>query len=128
MNRYIPFLFVIAAAYDGILGVAFLVAPLHSLELANIPATVHPGYIQFSAALLIVFAMMYLAIAGHPVRNANLIPYGMMLKVAYCTVVFRYWLTTDLPFAWKPFAMVDLVFLALFWMAWMAVKPKQAVA
>lgn len=129
MKRYIFALFLIAALYDGILGIAFLVAPHWSLEAANIPVNnIHPGYLQFPAALLIVFALMFLAIAGHPNRNSNLIPFGMLLKVSYCTIAFRYWLTTDIPFAWKPFAIADLIFLALFWMAWQDLREQHVAA
>jgi hypothetical protein len=78
----------------------------------------HPGYVQFSAALLLVFAVMFAAIARQPVRNRGLIPYGILLKVSYCAVVFYHWFTTGIPNMWKPFAVVDFVFLILFVWAW----------
>ena len=66
------------------------------------------------------FAILFLAVALQPLRNRNLIPYGMLLKVSYCSVVFHYWAFEDIPWMWKPFALIDLLFLALFWMAYAA--------
>jgi hypothetical protein len=67
---------------------------------------------EFPAALLIVFALMFLAVARNPVANRNLIPYGMLLKVSYCGVIFFHWFASGMPDMWKPFAVADLVFLA----------------
>ena len=47
----------------------------------------HLGYMQFPAALLIIFASMFVAVAWRPGRNANLILYGIRLKAAYCATV-----------------------------------------
>ena len=99
----ISLLYYVAMIYDGVLGLAFLFA-----------APNHFGYVQFPGALLIVFALMYLAIARDPVRNRNLVPYGALLKVAYCAVVFYHWIASGIPGMWKPFAIIDLVFLVLF--------------
>jgi hypothetical protein len=72
------------------------------------------GYVQFPAALLLIFALMFLAIARDPVGRRHLIPYGILLKVSYCGVVFFHWFTAGVPYMWKPFAVIDIVFLALF--------------
>lgn len=111
-------LFWIAAAYDGILGVAFALAPASIFERIEITPPNHFGYVQFSAALLIVFALMFIAIARDPLQNKNLIPYGVLLKVSYCSVAFGYWFTQGIPNLWKPFAIVDIVFLVLFLMSY----------
>jgi hypothetical protein len=109
-------LFIIAALYDGVLGLAFLVAPAALFTAFAVTPPNHFGYVQFPAALLLIFAIMFAVIAKDPVRNRCLIPYGMLLKVAYCGTAFGYWFTSGIPFMWKPFAVCDLVFLALF--AW----------
>jgi hypothetical protein len=111
-------LFVIAAIYDGVLGVVFLARPLLAFRLFDVTPPNHVGYVQFPAALLIVFALMFLAIARQPVDRRHLIPYGIGLKLAYCGVVFWHWSRTGIPDMWKPFALADLVFLALFAWAW----------
>lgn len=107
-------LFVIAALYDGILGILFLLAPEYLFTVFGVTPANHPGYIQFAAALLIVFALMFTAVAVEPVRNRNLIPYGILLKISYSGIVFYYWATTGIPGMWKPFAIIDLLFMLAF--------------
>lgn len=74
----------------------------------------HPGYVQFPALLLLVFAAMFLQVARDPVQNRGLIPYGMGLKAAYSGSVFWHQLTSGIPAMWVGWAWVDLVFLVLF--------------
>lgn len=121
-TRSIRILFVVAALYDGILGIAFLVAAPALFEWVGVTPPNHYGYVQFPAALLIVFALMFLAIARDPVANLSLVPFGILLKVSYCAVVFYHWFTTGVPFIWKPFAIADLVFLVAFIWAYSALK------
>lgn len=118
-HRSVSALFYLAALYDGVLGVAFLVAAPALFEWVGVTPPNHFGYVQFPAALLIVFALMFVAIARNPVANRGLILYGILLKVSYCAVVFYHWAVGGIPFIWKPFAIADLVFLVLF--AWASV-------
>ncbi len=118
----IRILFLLAAAYDGLLGLAFLAAPLAVFAWASVTPPNHPGYVQFPAALLIVFALMFLAVARDPVREARLIPYGMLLKVAYVGILGWHWMIRGIPYIWKPFVGFDLVFLGLFVWAWLALR------
>jgi hypothetical protein len=117
-------LFWVAAAYDGILGLIFLVVPAEMFEWFMVTPPNHYGYVRFPASLLVVFAIMFVAIARAPARNRNLIPYGILLKVSYCGVVFAYWFSMGVPGMWKPFAVADLAFGALFLMAYGSVRPQ----
>lgn len=110
----ISWLYYVATIYDAVLGLAFLLVAPYVFEVYGVAPPNHPGYAQFPAALLLVFALMYLAIARDPIRNRNLIPFGALLKVAYCGVVFFHWFSDGIPDMWKPFAVIDLVFLVLF--------------
>jgi hypothetical protein len=112
----IVILFVIAALYDGLLGAAFLFRAEALFEWLEVPPPNHFGYVHFPAALLLVFALMYLAVAINPQGNRNLIPYGMLLKVSYCGTICYHWFTAGVPAIWKPFVFFDLIFLVLF--AW----------
>jgi hypothetical protein len=114
MKKTLSLLFVVAALYDGILGLLFLFAGSNMFQWANVTPPNHWGYLHFPAALLIVFAIMFSVVAKDPVANSNLIPYGILLKVSYCSVVFFHWFTAGIPYMWKPFAIVDLVFLVFF--------------
>lgn len=121
----IPVLFIVAAIYDGLLGAAFLFASGALFQRCGVTPPNHPGYVHFPAALLLVFAAMFVAIAIHPVRNRNLIPYGVLLKVSYCGVVMFHWFTAGIPGMWKPFCIADLVFLILFAWAWTVLRNER---
>lgn len=115
-NTVVSFLFWLSAIYDGLLGLAFLLAAGAVFEWAKVTPPNHLAYVQFPGALLIIFALMFVAIARKPLENRGLIPYGIMLKLSYCAIAFYYWFTVGIPFLWKPFAIADLLFVILF--AW----------
>ena len=116
--KWIPALFWIAAAYDAVLGVVFLLHPGWAFEVFEVTPPNHMGYVQFPAALLIIFANMFAAIARSPLANRGLIIYGILLKAAYCGVTSFYWITEGLPGMWKPFVLIDLAMAALFVLAY----------
>jgi hypothetical protein len=109
MPKWIKPLFVFSALYDGILGIVFLAVPLRLYELAGVTPPNHVGYVQFPAALLLIFGLMFLAIARDPIGRRHLIPYGIMLKAAYCGVTSFHWFADDIPLMWKPFVVIDLL-------------------
>ena len=112
-------LFFIAALYDGALGAVFLLAPGEVYRVADVTPPNHWAYVQFPAALLLIFGLMFAAIAMKPIENRKLIPYGIMLKAAYCGVAFWYWNKEGIPGIWKPFAVTDLLMGFLFvWSYW----------
>ncbi len=119
-TRWIQGLFGIAALYDAVLGVAFLVVPWWAFQTFQVTPPNHWGYAQFPAALLLIFALMFVAIARNPAGNRGLIPYGIGLKVAYCVIAFAYWAGSGIPSMWKPFAIIDLIMAALFVWAYVA--------
>ena len=113
---FIIYLFIVAALYDGVLGIAFLLRAESLFQRFQVTPPNHFGYVHFPAALLIIFALMFAAVAKNPEGNRKLIPYGMLLKISYCSVVGYHWFTAGLPGIWKPFVFFDIVFLGLF--AW----------
>lgn len=115
-------LYIVAGLYDGILGAAFFFAWDALFRHFEVTPPNHPGYVQFPALLLIVFALMFFAVAVDPIKNRNLIPYGFLLKLAYCGTVFWFWSTQGIPDMWKPFAWVDLVFAVLFVWSWLQLR------
>lgn len=124
MKSLVPIrlLFWVAALYDGLLGILFIVNPTFAFERFDVTPPNHPGYVQFPAALLVVFAWMFVRVATDPVTNRGLILYGALLKLSYCAVIFHHWATSDVPRIWKPFAIADLVFLLLFVAAMFALR------
>lgn len=127
-TRWIQTLFGVGAFYDGLLGAGFLLAGDALFARFGVTPPNHWGYVQFAAALLLVFALMFWAVARDPIRNRNLIPYGILLKVSYCSVVGYHWLNGSIPNLWKPFAVCDLLFLLLFARAWAALAKASPVA
>jgi hypothetical protein len=122
--KWIPVLFWTAAAYDGVLGVVFLLQPGWAFRVFEVTPPNHMGYVQFPAALLIIFAIMFAAIARRPLANYGLIIYGLLLKAAYCSVTSFYWITGDIPGMWKPFVWIDLVMAVLFVWAYSLLRPR----
>lgn len=70
------------------------------------------------ALLLLVFAAMFYRVATDPVRNRELILYGIGLTTAYsgdCVLLPDHHRHS---FMWVPWAWADLVFLVVFVVAW----------
>ena len=65
-------LYAIAALYDGLLGLAFIVAAPQIFQLVAITPPNHWGYVHFAAGLLVIFGFMFLQIALRPVENRGL--------------------------------------------------------
>jgi hypothetical protein len=107
-------LYVIAAAYDGLLGLAFLAAGPQIFARLQITPPNHWGYVHFSAGVLVIFGWMFLEIARKPLESRNLVTYGILLKACYVATVGWYWVNGDIPALWKVFAAADTLFALLF--------------
>ena len=121
-KAWIRILFAIAAIYDLVIGFAFLISGPRIFEATEVPQPNHWGYIQFGALLLMVFGLMFVAIACNPARNRNLIPYGMLLKLSYSGIVGYYWANTGVPGLFKPFVIMDVLMLVLFIVAYYSIE------
>jgi hypothetical protein len=123
MKSWIKPLFIIAGFYDAVVAIAFLCFAGPLFKWFGVIPPNHLGYVKFPALLLLIFAAMFFRIAGDPVKNRDLIPYGIALKIAYCGTVFWYQLTQGVPSMWIPWAWADLAFLVLFVIAWKSTAP-----
>lgn len=110
----IRILYLIAAAYDGLLGLVFLAAGPRLYAHFQITPPNHWGYVHFGAGILVIFGWMFLEIARRPMESRNLVPYGILLKVCYVSTVAWYWVHGDIPAMWKGFAAADTIFALLF--------------
>ncbi len=117
----IRLLFAIAAIYDFAIGIAFLTSGPQLFENTGVPQPNHWGYIQFGALLLMIFGLMFSAVAWNPRVNRNLICYGILLKISYCSLVGYYWAAGPIPWLFKPFLFIDFVMLVLFVIAYYAI-------
>jgi len=121
--KWIRTLFVTVALYESLLGLAFFFFARGIFEIFEVEPPNHFAYVEFSALLLLIFAAMFVRIACDPLKNRDLIPYGIALKAAYCGMAFWYQLTQGIPSMWIPWAWMDLAFLLLFVMAWRSTRP-----
>lgn len=121
-------LFALAAAYDGLLGLAFVIAGPQLYSFFGITPPNHWGYVHFGAGILMLFALMFVAVARRPLENRNLIQYGILLKVCYVATVGWYWGHGDVPAMWKYFMGADSVFMVLFFMVLFALRPPAPAA
>jgi hypothetical protein len=108
-----PF-FMIAAAYDFILGVVFLLAYPAVYAHFNVTLPNHPAYVQFAAAVVAIFGIGFWYVARAPERNRDIIKLGVLLKLAYSIVVLSWWFRGQMPAMWVPFAWIDLAFIVAF--------------
>lgn len=127
-DKWIRPFFVVAGLYDGLLGLAFLIAPGAIFSTYGVEPPNHMAYVQFPAILLILFAIMFFRIAMNPAGSREFILYGCGLKIAYVSLTFWYDLTTGVPAMWIPWAWADLVFLVLFVLSWLRLRQGQAAA
>ena len=114
----IRLLFAIAGVYDFVIGLAFLFFGARIFDATGVPHPNHWAYIEFGSLLLIIFGIMFFAVAYDPIANRNLIVYGMLLKISYTGLVAYYWIASDCPTLFKPFAIIDAVMLVLFLLAY----------
>ncbi len=117
--------FLLAALYDGVLGLAFLVAfgPLYAALGAAPPAD--PVYLRLIAAFVAVQGLGYWFVARAPRRNVDLVKVGAVYKAAYIVVALLARAEGDLPHAvFAGFAAADAFFLAGFLLFLRAVREQ----
>ena len=119
--RWIRVLFAVSALYDGVLGIAFLFFGSAIFHQTGTPLPNHMGYIAFPALLLILFGVMFWRVAADPIRNRDLVLYGVGLKASYSGVAFWYEVHGGIPSLWLPWAWIDLLFLLMFFIAWIRI-------
>ena len=112
--KTIKLLFWLSGLYDFFLGISFIIMPVSLFNLLKITPPNHWGYVTFAASMLAIFGIMFFQIAKNPKDNKNLIPYGMLLKVAYCGTVFGFYFLASIPILWVIFGIFDFLFLLSF--------------
>lgn len=115
-------LYAVAALYEGLLGLAFIIAAPKVFQLAGITPPNHWGYVHFAAGVLVIFSFMFYRICLQPLEERNLILYGIFLKVCYVTTVAWHWYHGGVPDMWKWFAGADFLFALLFFWSLMILE------
>ncbi|MGH8103741.1 MAG: hypothetical protein ACREJQ_04385 [bacterium] len=108
-------LFLVAALYDGILGLGFFIGYQSIYSMLNITLPENPAYIHLAAALVFVQGVGYYFVYRNMERNADIVRQGIIYKVAYSGVAFYYWARGGLPHPiFGVLGILDLCFLLLF--------------
>ncbi len=115
-------LFLIASVYDLVLGLAFAwgfktIYPRFGIELPN-----HDAYVQLPGYLIAIFGIGFLFVAFNPAKNRPLIFLGILLKLAFTGVALGHWFSDGIPTIYTVFAILDLIFAALFLSALLTMK------
>ena len=121
-ERYYRILFWVAAAYDIILGIAFLFFLDQIADQLGFKDQLpeYGGYAALLAAFVFVIGIAYAFIArGDFVRNRDLIAVGALYKAAYFAVAAYYFAIDDYPHGiFVGFGAADLIFLVLMAECW----------
>ncbi len=107
--------FLVAAWYDLILGLAFfgfygLIYSLLAIELPD-----NPSYVHLAAGFVFVQGIAYYFVYRNMERNIDIVRIGAIYKAVYTGVAFYHWAAGTLPHSiFALFGFLDLVFLVLF--------------
>ena len=124
--KWIKPFFIVAALYDFILGLAALLFFRQLYGWLNITLPNHDGYVQWGAAVVIVFGVGFWLVAQNPERNRDIIKMGILFKLAYSTTILGHFFLGSVPTIWVPFAWLDLIFLVMFIVALRVLAPPPA--
>jgi hypothetical protein len=108
-------LFLVAAVYDAVLGLAFFFAYEPLFEWLDMPLPPPVSYIQLSAVFVFVQGLSYALVWLDPLGNLGLVRVGIAYKAGYAALAAYYLVTDQIPamfFAW--FGLFDLLFLLAF--------------
>ena len=120
--KTVKWLFGVAAGYDIILGAifGFCFRPIYSHFGTALPN--HAGYLQLAAAYILIFGIGFWFVSRRPQAHRGIITLGILMKAAFVVIVFGHLLLDTIPSFYVPFAVIDFVFLVLFFPAQAAVK------
>ncbi len=128
-TRFFKMFFLVAAAYDIILGIVFFwfYGPLYAM--LDVPLPNNTSYIHLNAGFVFVQGVGYWFVYRDMLRNIDLVKLGVVYKVVYTSVAFYYLGIGELPdavFAWL--AGFDILFLVGFVRFLMLARPHGPLA
>ena len=114
MRRF-EWFFLLAALYDGVLGVAFFLFYRPIFDALGVDPPNHPSYVHLTAGFVAVQGLGYSFVWRNMLRNVDIVKLGAVYKFVYIAVAVSYLVSGQLLhniFAW--FAAFDVVFLVGF--------------
>jgi len=107
--------FLVAALYDIVLGLVFVVAGERILSAIGMALPPHVAYIQLAAVFVFVQGLSYWLAYRDPLGNLGIVRVGVAYKAAYAGLAAWYLIIGALPSVFfVPWAIIDLGFLVGF--------------
>jgi hypothetical protein len=104
--------FLVAAVYDILLGLAFLLAGESILDAIEMDLPPHIAYIQLAAIFIVVQGFSYLLVYLYPLANRGIVWVGVAYKASYSALAFWYLAIGQLPsMFFVPWAIIDIGFM-----------------
>ena len=107
-------LFLVAAVYDLILGLAFFFFYKPVYAYFNITLPDYPVYLQMAAAFVIAMGVGYYYIYKNLYRNIDLVKLGIVYKFVYSVLVGYFYFVDVANVVFFRFAIIDAAFMFLF--------------
>lgn len=121
--------FAVAAIYDIVLGVAFILFYDPVLDALDITPPDNTSYIHLSAVFVLVQGISYVFAWWDLHGNIGIVRVGVIYKAAYFLVALYYLVTDDLlHWVFFAFGVADLVFMLLFLGALAALRSSRTAA
>ena len=107
--------FLIAAAYDLILGFSFFILYENVYAMFNIPMPETEAYLQLNAAFVFAQGILYWFVYRNIKRNVDIVKVAVAYKLAYAWVALYNWGIGELPHViFAVFGLIDVLFILLF--------------
>ncbi len=108
-------LFLIAALYDFVLGIAFFFfLPFFFEEIYDIIAPIYPSFYQGGAAFVFVMGVGFYFVYRNMYRNVDIVKIGITFKSVYTALAFYYVFIENMPWVFSIFGFLDIVFIVFF--------------
>ncbi len=108
-------LFLIAALYDFVLGIAFFFfLPFFFEEIYGIDAPIYPSFYQGGAAFVFVMGVGFYFVYRNMYRNVDIVKIGIIFKSVYTALAFYYVFIENMPWVFSIFGFLDIVFIVFF--------------
>ncbi|HLC96091.1 MAG TPA: hypothetical protein VJH97_02115 [Candidatus Nanoarchaeia archaeon] len=111
---YAKKLFLTAAIYDIVLGIAFMLLYQPIFTLFNIALPTYPMYLQMAAALILIIGIGFYFVYLNPKKNRDLVKVGILQKIAYIVIASYYFFIGVAHIVFMIFVILDFVFLLFF--------------
>lgn len=117
-------LFLVASIYDVMLGLVFGLFFRLIYNSFGVTPPDNAAYIQLPAFYILIFGVGFYLVYRDPVRHRGIVLLGILMKVNFICVAFGHLFVGNLPVFYLPWAIIDVLFLILFIIAYGKISPQ----